>query len=215
MNTVFNKVKMHRRLSRYSKINISGLFSSKKNKNPLFFESYLECYIFHILEYDPNIKFIESQPLTIGYEANGRFLKYTPDSCVIDVHGKATYLETKPILKLVNATNSIKFKRIKKEFNRLGYEFKTLTELDLPSPQHMRNLEILHRNSFGINSDSCCVDFALEMLPTQVTLREAIDATLAVGLPKSVVSYLLFSQLYTCELNAPLNNDALLTRNIH
>lgn len=221
MKDIYRKEHMRRMLGRYSKFNISGLFKTRKGKfgeNWLFFESYLENAFFNQYEFDPSIVVIESQPLSISYYFKGKKRFYTPDIGLVqcsDNGQKEKFKEVKHSSAMEDKTTRNKYKRIRRVFKRLGYEFEVVTEKNLKSEQALRNLEIIYKSVGNITSNSPLIDDALSLIPSQTTLGEATTALKALQIDPCVLYYLLYKQLYQFDLNQPLRSYTRLTRNIH
>lgn len=221
MKDIYRKEHMRRMLARYSKFNISGLFKTRKGKfgeNWLFFESYLENAFFNQYEFDPSIVTIESQPLSISYYFKGKKRFYTPDIGLVQCSDnglKEKFKEVKHSSSMADKTTRNKYKRIRRVFKRLGYEFEVVTEQNLKSEQALRNLEIIYKSVGNITSNSPLIDDALSCIPSCTTLGEATTALKALQIDPCVLYYLLYKQLYQFDLNQPLRSCTRLTRNIH
>ena len=221
MKDIYLKDFMRRRLARYSKFNISGLFKTRKGKNGenwLFFESYLENAFFNQYEFDPSIVVMESQPLSISYYFRGKKRFYTPDIGLVQCSDnglKEKFKEVKHSSAMEDNTTRNKYKRIRRVFKKLGYEFEVVTEKNLKSEQALRNLEIIYKSLGNITSSSPLIDDALSLIPSQTTLGEATTALKTLQMDPCVLYYLLYKQLYQFDLNQPLRSETLLTRNIH
>ncbi|MDO6566265.1 Tn7 transposase TnsA N-terminal domain-containing protein [Alteromonas sp. 1_MG-2023] len=221
MKDIYRKEHMRRMLGRYSKFNISGLFKTRKGKsgeNWLFFESYLENAFFNQYEFEPSIVTLESQPLSISYYFRGRKRFYTPDIGLVQFTGNELiekYKEVKHSSLMKDEETRNKYKRVRRVFKKLGYEFEVVTEKNLKSEQALRNLEIIYKSIGHITSSSPLIDDALSFIPNHTTFGEASIALKALQIDTSVLFYLLYKQLYQFELNQPLRSDTVLTRNIH
>ncbi|GFD86997.1 hypothetical protein KUL150_30560 [Alteromonas sp. KUL150] len=221
MKDIYRKEHMRRMLGRYSKFNISGLFKTRKGKfgeNWLFFESYLENAFFNQYEFDPSIVTIESQPLSISYYFEGKKRFYTPDIGLVQCSDNGLqekFKEVKHSSAMKDKTTRNKYKRIRRVFKRLGYEFEVVTEENLKSEQALRNLEIIYKSVGNITSNSPLIDDALSCIPSCTTLGEATTALKALQIDPCVLYYLLYKQLYQFDLNQPLRSCTRLTRNIH
>ena len=221
MKDIYLKDFMRRRLARYSKFNISGLFKTRKGKNGenwLFFESYLENAFFNQYEFDPSIVVMESQPLSISYYFRGKKRFYTPDIGLVQCSDnglKEKFKEVKHSSAMEDNTTRNKYKRIRRVFKRLGYEFEVVTEKNLKSEQALRNLEIIYKSVGNITNSSPLIDDALSLIPSQTTLGEATTALKTLQMDPCVLYYLLYKQLYQFDLNQPLHSETHLTRNIH
>ena len=197
MKDIYLKDFMRRRLARYSKFNISGLFKTRKGKNGenwLFFESYLENAFFNQYEFDPSIVVMESQPLSISYYFRGKKRFYTPDIGLVQCSDnglKEKFKEVKHSSAMEDNTTRNKYKRIRRVFKKLGYEFEVVTEKNLKSEQALRNLEIIYKSLGNITSSSPLIDDALSLIPSQTTLGEATTALKTLQMDPCVLYYLL------------------------
>ena len=221
MKEIYLKDHMRRRLARYSKFNISGLFKTRKGKcgeNWLFFESYLEKDFFTKFEFDPKILMIESQPISISYSWQGKTCYYTADVGLVNVSNhkvETLYVEIKHSSAMEDKVTERKFKKIRQVFRKLGYQFEVFTEKNLLCEQSLHNLEIINKSIGYIDKSSPLIDDALTALPSQVTLKEATEALDALKMDTSVLSYLLHKQLYLFDLSKPMRANTILDRNIH
>lgn len=220
MKKILSKDHMRRNLQRYSKFNITGFFKTRKGKfgdNWIFFESYLEYDHLNMFEYNPAVKLLESQPVSINYMWRGRKHFYTADVGTINISKTSSsveYKEIKPSSALEDDKESDRFEKIKSVYAQAGYPFEVITEKDLLPEQSLNNLEILNKSLGGLDGDSPLIDDALTVLSHKITLGESLQVFDALSLDTRALSYLLYNQLYQFDLKEPLNTNTLLTRNI-
>lgn len=214
MKDIYIKENMRRRLEKSSKINISGLLPSNKCVQGLYFESYNECAHLYMLEYDPEIKIIESQPISILYRLNGKNRPYTLDIGAVDVFGKVRYFEVKDEAEYKKPNVRAKYRAIGHQINLAGYEFKVLTQKDLPTGKLLKNLEVISAYSHDFHSQSPELDAAIDVLPEAITVGDACSILNCLSIPHTIISYLLFHRLYECDMSELVNADTQIIRNI-
>lgn len=218
MQHVFSKEHMRRKLERYSKFNISGLYKCHTLENILFIESYNELSTYYVLDNDPTIIRMESQPISIAYFFDGKIHFYTPDVGVEQITQSgviAKYIEVKHSSALEDPKTKRKLKVIKSEFEKRGYHFEIRTEKSIPGKEFLFNLQLFHKGAANVDSQSPLIDDALLFLPRQITLGEATAALQALRIDISVLSYLLLKQLYKCDMSKLIHRDTELFSNLH
>jgi hypothetical protein len=214
MNNIDHKSHLQRRIKRKGPIFLKGYFSSNKNKKPLFFESYLELAALLHFEYDPNITFIDSQPHSITYTFGRKKLLYTPDILVMTVDKTKKYVEVKPSKKLKQDRNSAKFSTIEAVYQKLGREFDTFSELDIPKVR-LKNLELLFHGASACHQTKSAIDTALCVIRSATTVREAHERLIDKNLNGNMLHYLLFMQYLTIELDVHITDNSPIELNVY
>jgi hypothetical protein len=124
--------------------NVIGKFPSIKMKRMLAFESLIERDYLYLLDYDPDVAWFEEQPLTIAYQHEGKTLHYTPDFHLVE-KGRDVLVECKPE-KFVNTDeNRRKFAAAHDWCLERGWEFRTVTDLQVRAGYRLRNVKLLTR----------------------------------------------------------------------
>jgi len=125
----------------------TGFFPSQKNGRPIAFESLLERDYLFLLEFDSSVLSFTEQPFTIECYFEGRKYRYTPDTSV-DRLDKIQVVEVKPKKKLDQymSTPKERAKLIAAHNYCLskGYEFVTVTDLDIYFGPTLNNIKLLH-----------------------------------------------------------------------
>jgi hypothetical protein len=86
--TYLDKENLDRRLYTYSKINSAITYITTKNIYPLFAESYLEFDALHQRQFNTDVTFLETQPLSVYWkDEKGKSHRYSPDIFTEDKDG--------------------------------------------------------------------------------------------------------------------------------
>lgn len=115
---------------------VTGRFTSIKNgQKVIWYESKGEHDYFLTLEFEPNVLCYEEQPLEVPGEVNGRKVVYTPDCLVTHKFDRLPLLvevKTEEEVENDDGTLGLKFKQVSAYAQENGYEFKVITEKDIP-----------------------------------------------------------------------------------
>jgi hypothetical protein len=124
--------------------NVIGKFPSIKMKRLLAFESLIERDYLYLLDYDPDVEWFEEQPLTIAYQHEDKTLHYTPDFHLVD-KGRDVLVECKPDKFVTTNENRRKFAAARDWCMERGWEFRTVTDLQVQAGCRLRNVKLLTR----------------------------------------------------------------------
>jgi len=122
--------------------NTIGRFASLKMGQQISYESTLERDLLLLLDFDPNVTWIEEQPVTIHYRHQGKKRRYTPDLHTIE-RGQHIVYECKPRALVNKAQNQIKFEAGRDWCAERGWSFQVVTDQDLWSNYRVQNVELL------------------------------------------------------------------------
>jgi hypothetical protein len=155
MASIYARKKDHlaKPLYRYSKINASLSYNTTKHDEALPYESHLEYDALHLRQFNQDIDFFETQPLSvIWFDEKGNKRKYTSD--IVERDLKSTFLvtEIKPEIKYNTPENRKKFDQIETAFSDEGIKFQVQTEENIYVGSNIDNYQILHRYIFNKTS---------------------------------------------------------------
>ncbi len=129
--------------------NVTGIIASRKAVDPANFESTLERDLLTLLEFSPEVRHFDVQPVTIEWRQAGRLRHYTPDTLVEywPENGEARV----PLLVEVKYRNDLREQwlelrpklRAGVHYARgLGWRFKIMTEIEIRTP-YLANAKFL------------------------------------------------------------------------
>lgn len=122
---------------------VIALFPSRHGRE-IWCESLLELNYVHLLDTDSDVKDFDHQPLKLEYLLDGKRRRYTPDFRVIRANGKQL-IEVKPHSKAISQEWRQRFQAIALEAEKLGYEFKVITDRLINLEPQLRNVKFLRR----------------------------------------------------------------------
>ena len=108
------------------------------------FESLVELDYLYLLDYDPDVKQFEEQPVTIQYLWEEKSLRYTPDFLVVR-HECTNLVECKPDRFVHSEENQRKFKAAEKWCAETGWKFSVVTSNEIRSGFRLQNVKFLTR----------------------------------------------------------------------
>lgn len=152
MASRFARTKDHlaKPLYRYSKINASLSYNTTKHNEALPCESHLEYDALHLRQFNQNIDFFETQPLSIiWYDEKRNRRKYTADIVERDLDSTFLVTEIKPEIKYNTPENRKKFDQIATAFADEGIKFQVQTERDIYTGKNIDTYQTLHRYLFN------------------------------------------------------------------
>jgi len=124
--------------------NIIGHFPSIKMKRMIMFESLIERDYLYLLDYAPNVKWFEEQPLTIEYRHDGKVLRYTPDFHIVEAK-RDVLVECKPLAFVDKNENQRKFQAARAWCAERGWRFRVVTDQDIRVGFRLENVKLLTR----------------------------------------------------------------------
>lgn len=125
--------------------NVTGILPSNKSSFPAEFESTLERDILATIEFDPNVKSFEVQPVQIKwFDKNNKKRLYTPDVLVQFYDKKPIVYEVKYVNELTEllSEDRDKFRAAIGYALKKGWRFKFFTENKV-SPTFIKNVRFL------------------------------------------------------------------------
>ena len=154
---------------------VVGYFPSVKNNRSIAWESQLEqkaCYVF---EFSSEVASYREQPVSVYYQHDGTFKRYTPDFELVLTSGELLYVEIKPVNKLENEELKSQLKSISNFWETQGYAFVVITDKELNQPVLQSNLKLL-RSYLRIECDAKLIQISHHWLIQQInpTLADLI-----------------------------------------
>lgn len=213
MRNVDSNKYLLRRIKRKGPIFVRGYFPTTKNQDSLYFESFLELAALLRYENDETIVFMNTQPSTMSLIIGNRKTRYSPDIMLMHITGKITYVEVKPADILSEPDTEKKHGAIERALKKLGRDFVTFSNDDV-SRERLINLELLHQGASVYNQIEPELNEALNVLPTKVTIGEAIQHLSSAGIHNNVLHYLLYNFYFIVDLDTPISSDSIMYSNV-
>ncbi|MFJ4843720.1 TnsA-like heteromeric transposase endonuclease subunit [Streptomyces sp. NPDC088746] len=188
--------------------NLPGLWWSATAGGHIGYESWLERDHVMLLDFDPAVVGISSQPFWLFWSsAKGKPVSHAPDYFARRDDGSAVVIDCRPAERR-RARDWVKFEAAKTACDQVGWEFRLL---GAPDPVLVRNVRWLA----GYRHPRHRVEpVASWLLETFVEPMPLMDGVLAVGEPVAVLP-VLFHLLWSHELAAdtpvPLHADSLVS----
>lgn len=85
------------------------------------YESETELHMIQLLSFAPQIAYYQEQPLTVGYEFDGRERTYFPDLLVATTDGRCVLVEVKPVFEMATAVNLAKYRALERLCRERGW----------------------------------------------------------------------------------------------
>lgn len=202
-----------RKLKRNGAFVNRGLFPSRKNKLPLYFESNLEYFGLLHFEQDPVILFIDTQPLSICIEVEDRPRDYSADFLIMTASGQIIYVEVKPSEKFETEKNKVKFDIIERSFQKLGRGFTKFTENDLSKIQ-ISNLERLWNGASVFGDMDVDVTDAIHLLGKDNSISDSLQILKSNDIVPEMLHYLLFNHYFSIDFGINITPDTVIHRNV-
>lgn len=195
--------------------NVTGIMASRKAVSPADYESTLERDFLTLLEFSPNVRAFEVQPVTVAWRQGGRERRYTPDVLVhYEADAKPELYEVKYRKDLWKDWKILRPKlRAGVRFAKTqGWRFRLATEVEIRTP-YLENAKFLlafARRKFS--SEPCA-----QLLQGLRELREATPAALLLALCRDETNralltpalwHLLGSFRIGADLHLPLTMDS-------
>lgn len=138
-------MKQARKIKPSKKGSFRGYLPSRKCDEMVSWESLLEKDFIKILDFDPSIEKIQSQPKKIDYRYKGKLHKYFPDFLAVTKDKHTFLFEVKPEDKLDDEKNKVKFEVGKIFCEKKGWKFKVVTEKDIRKGFLIQNLDKIRK----------------------------------------------------------------------
>lgn len=115
-----------------------------KNSTMVYWESTLERDFVRIADFDPTVLDIQHQPFHLKFSYQGRPYSYYPDYMLTFNNQQIVIAEVKPLKKLNDARNPVKFEVGRRFCAENGWAFRVYTEEEIrPSKYFQTNLKML------------------------------------------------------------------------
>lgn len=134
-----------RRRRRGSHLGVTGKFPSTLNDHSLLYESLRERDLFVLLEFQDGVDRVDDHPFPIGYTADGKSRRYTPDALVRFKDDRpAEVIEVKVTSELERKSPEYEstFAAARTYCQARDMRFRVTTEREMPQPR-MANLRFL------------------------------------------------------------------------
>ncbi|HAN24558.1 MAG: TnsA-like heteromeric transposase endonuclease subunit [Microbacterium sp.] len=192
---------------------MSGSYWSATMQDPVGYESRLEYANLLLLDFDPRVTWILSQPFLMQGDDRGKTRKHIPDYLVAHADHSVCVVDVKPAAKLglPAVRDSLDWSR--RVIERHGWEYRVLTE---PAPVMFTNVQFLagYRREFQFRADE--VRAAMRAFTGPMTFGEAVrTATPIAGdaqFARSLVLHLLWKRQLRTDLSYPLSTTHLLEK---
>jgi hypothetical protein len=212
MASIFAKKKDHlaKPLYRYSKINSSLSYSTTKHNESLHCESFPEFDALHLRQFDQDIDFVDTQPLSvIWYDEKGHRRKYTADILERNTAGELTLTEIKSEEEYNKPKNRKKFDLITQAVADEGIKFQVQTEQDICIGSNVDNYGILHRYLFNTTHPND-LKTVLHESSTVMSLAQYEELLLDTKIPSHIIYNMLAQHQLNMNFEEPLRNDLLI-----
>lgn len=197
--------------------NYRGKFPSRKVGQMIYWESLLERDYIRILEFDPEVKYFESQPLVIPYLYQGRRHEYFPDFKVITRADKIKLVEVKPNEFLQKDENRIKYNVGIQYCEQMGWTYHVATEDNIRRGYLQSNLKKILEVDFDeikTKINNAIIRYLNQVGPVQFltvinNLKEINHQELYIH-----IYYLIYThQIFTELIDLPLSENSILEIN--
>ena len=189
----------------------SGWIWSATMQSHVGYESRLEYANLLLLDFDPRVEWILSQPFLLEGEDRGTTRRHIPDYLLGQANGSVCVVDVKPVEKLSmpKVRDSLGWSRRVVEGH--GWEYRVLNE---PDPVVLANLQYMagYRRSFQFDpAEASAVGAELR---TSQTFGEAVRAVTPItgdaGYARSLVLHLLWSGRLRTDLSELLSSTSIL-----
>lgn len=181
--------------------NYRGKTASRKTGKMIYWESLLEKDYINILEFDPEVRYFESQPLMIPYFYKGKEHHYFPDFKIVTSKNQIKIVEVKPEKFLKRKKNLIKYEVGRQYCELMGFTYHVMTDENIRIGSLQSNLKKILEVDFDdirTNTINAILDFIKKNGPIQLqtiifSLQEFSHQELYIH-----IFYLIYThQLYT------------------
>jgi len=199
-----------RQVIRRSPSRVVYKFPSIKLKRTIYCESGLELDFAFLLDADHGgVISFQEQPEKIKYYLYGKLHTYTPDFSVIRPH-KKQIIEVKPEAKVSKEENLILFEKITSICRKTDEEFKVITDTVIRVQPGLDNIKLFWkygRTPIYPQHHIYCQEFFSRM--STRPLGELFEFFAYRKEGKAIVFSLLYWGIVGINIDAPVNNDAL------
>ncbi len=189
----------------------SGSYWSATIGAPVGYESRLEYANLLLVDFDPQVRWILSQPFLLEGDDRGTPRRHIPDFLIGCADASVCVIDVKPAekLSLPKVRDSLGWSR--RAIEAHGWEYRVLSE---PDPTLLANVQFLagYRRQFQFVDSE--VAEAIDLLRTPQTFTEAVRAVTPIAgdyrSARAVVLHLLWSQHLKTDLGRQLGGMSLL-----
>lgn len=189
----------------------SGTYWSATMEAPVGYESRLEYANLLLLDFDPRVEFVLSQPFLLAGDDRGKARKHVPDYLIAHGDQSVCVVDVKPADKLAlpKVRDSLGWSR--RVFERHGWEYRVLSE---PDPSLLANVQFLSGYRRRFQFVDAEVTAAAGELRTPMTFGEAVHAVTPIAgtrlFARSLVLHLLWTRQLRTDLTHPLSTTSIL-----
>ncbi len=192
----------------------SGTYWSATMGAPVGYESRLEHANLLVVDFDPQVRWILSQPFLLEGDDRGTTRRHIPDFLIAHVDESVCVIDVKPAekLSLPKVRDSLGWSR--RVIEAHGWEYRVLSE---PDPTLLANVQFLagYRRRFQFVDTEIAA--AVELLRTPQTFNEAVRAVIPIAgghrFARALVLHLLWSRQLKTDLGRQLSGMSLLDPN--
>ncbi|WP_309127113.1 TnsA-like heteromeric transposase endonuclease subunit [Microbacterium sp.] len=189
----------------------SGNYWSATMDAPVGYESRLEYANLLLLDFDPRVRRLLSQPFLIEGDDRGTTRRHIPDFLIAHADESVCVVDVKPAekLSLPKVRDSLRWSR--RVIEAHGWEYRVLSE---PDPILFANVQFLagYRRAFQFIDKE--VAAAIESLRTPQTFGEAVEFVQPITgdrrRARALVLHLIWTRLLGTDLTLPLGRTSLL-----
>jgi hypothetical protein len=189
---------------------LSGWFWSATMHAQVGYESRLEYANLLLIDFDPRVEWILSQPFLLEGDDRGATRRHIPDYLLGRADGSVCVVDVKPAQKLSvpKVRDSLGWSR--RVIERHGWEYRVLSE---PDPVVLVNLQFLagYRRHFQFDTAEAAAAVA-EVGPSQIfgeAVRAVTPITGDAGFARSLVLHLLWSGRLRTDLSELLSSTSI------
>lgn len=192
---------------------LSGSYWSATMRDPVGYESRLEYANLVLLDFDPRVRWILSQPFLMEGDDRGKTRKHIPDYLVAHADHSVCVVDVKPAAKLDRPRVRESLGWARREIERHGWEYRVVSE---PERVMFANVQFLagFRREFQFDVDE--VRAAARAAVGPMTFGEAVRAVTPIAgdvqFARSLVLHLLWTRQLRTDLSHPLSTTHLLEK---
>lgn len=189
----------------------SGSYWSATMGAPVGYESRLEYANLLLVDFDPQVRWILSQPFLLEGDDRGTTRRHIPDFLIAQVDKSVCVIDVKPAEKLSQPKVRDSLGWSRRVIEAHGWEYRVLSE---PDPILLANVQFLagYRRRFQFVDSE--VAAAVGLLRTPQTFSEAVRAVMPIAgnhrLARALVLHLLWRRYVKTDLGRQLRGMSLL-----
>jgi hypothetical protein len=188
------------------------LLSSAKARGAREAESRLEAEACWLFDLDPAVVSYETQPFTVNYEIDGRTISTYPD---IELKLTSGIFEIAQIKMQSTYEKHLRenprFRYERETFERLGWSYKVMTEIEIRAEPKLSNLKLLrHYRKRPVSQEIMRGVIAAVGKKPGATIRDVIGAFQAGALHEVDIFALIAQHRIRADLSLPIRSDTRL-----